>query len=379
VLGNLGAARGWHSVESECQPRGSRHAQTEEPTIDQRAHRAARPRRKDRLRPILEAVVTEYVGTAQPVGSGTWPRWPASTSRPPPCAPRVARPRARGLPGAAPYERRADPDRQGLPVLRRPPDRARGARAGPAPEGEPLFDQVHGEMEQMLERTSGLCRTSLPTPPVVVGAHPRIGGHRDRSNSSARPTPWPCWLWSWPTGRVEKRSIELGDDTPDELLAAASTQLQLGLQGPLLAETGVVAKTGDAAVDRARRCGPRRAQRSVEPRRSRARLPLVVPSRLAVAFDAVETVPLGARDPRAANGRGQPAARDVLDRGLSVVDRSGEHGYEPLASWPLVVAPVSSTATYAGAVGLLGPTRMNYPQALAAAHVVGERLGERIG
>ena len=32
-----------------------------------------------------------------------------------------------------------------------------------------------------------------------------------------------------------------------------------------------------------------------------------------------------------------------------------------------------------GAVGLLGPTRMNYPQALAAAHVVGERLGERLG
>ena len=36
-------------------------------------------------------------------------------------------------------------------------------------------------------------------------------------------------------------------------------------------------------------------------------------------------------------------------------------------------------ATTDGAVGLLGPTRMNYPQALAAAHVVGERLGERLG
>jgi len=45
----------------------------------------------------------------------------------------------------------------------------------------------------------------------------------------------------------------------------------------------------------------------------------------------------------------------------------------------LVVAPVSVDGHDAGAVGLLGPTRMNYPQALAAAHVVGERLGERIG
>jgi transcriptional regulator of heat shock response len=30
-------------------------------------------------------------------------------------------------------------------------------------------------------------------------------------------------------------------------------------------------------------------------------------------------------------------------------------------------------------VGLLGPTRMDYARAMAAAHVVGERLGERIG
>ena len=70
--------------------------------------------------------------------------------------------------------------------------------------------------------------------------------------------------------------------------------------------------------------------------------------------------------------------RDVLDRGLSVAI-GVEHGYEPLASCALVVAPVSVDGLDAGAVGLLGPTRMNYPQALAAAHVVGERLGERIG
>ena len=33
----------------------------------------------------------------------------------------------------------------------------------------------------------------------------------------------------------------------------------------------------------------------------------------------------------------------------------------------------------AGTIGLLGPTRMNYPLALAAAQVVGDRLGERLG
>jgi len=69
--------------------------------------------------------------------------------------------------------------------------------------------------------------------------------------------------------------------------------------------------------------------------------------------------------------------RDVLGRGLSV-SIGTEHGYEPLASCAVVVAPVCVAGQELGAVGLLGPTRMNYPGALAAAHVVGERLGERL-
>jgi heat-inducible transcriptional repressor len=100
------------------------------------------------------------------------------------------------------------------------------------------------------------------------------------------------------------------------------------------------------------------------------------PSRLAVAFDAVETVRsvLGILEQQMVM---VSLLRDVLDRGLSVAIGT-EHGYEPLASCAVVVAPMLVDGHEAGAVGLLGPTRMNYPQAMAAAHVVGERLGERI-
>ena len=56
-----------------------------------------------------------------------------------------------------------------------------------------------------------------------------------------------------------------------------------------------------------------------------------------------------------------------------------EHGVEPLASCAIVVMPVSVDGVEAGTIGLLGPTRMNYPLALAAARVVGDRLGERLG
>ena len=40
--------------------------------------------------------------------------------------------------------------------------------------------------------------------------------------------------------------------------------------------------------------------------------------------------------------------------------------------------PVSVNGKEAGTIGLLGPTRMNYPLALAAARVVGDRLGQRL-
>ena len=100
------------------------------------------------------------------------------------------------------------------------------------------------------------------------------------------------------------------------------------------------------------------------------------PARLAESFDAVETV----RSVLAILEQQLVVVtllRDVLDRGLSVAIGT-EHGFEPLSSCAVVVAPVSVDGQDLGAVGLLGPTRMDYPRALAAAHVVGERLGERI-
>ena len=99
-------------------------------------------------------------------------------------------------------------------------------------------------------------------------------------------------------------------------------------------------------------------------------------SRLAEAFDAVDTV----RSVLSILEHQMVVVtllRDVLDRGLSVAIGT-EHGFEPLASCAVVVAPVSLGGHETGAVGLLGPTRMNYPQALAAAHVVSSELSQRI-
>ena len=69
--------------------------------------------------------------------------------------------------------------------------------------------------------------------------------------------------------------------------------------------------------------------------------------------------------------------RDVLHRGLSVAI-GAEHGVEPLVACSVVVAPYVVEGEPIGTIGVLGPTRMNYPHALAAVDVVSERLGRRL-
>jgi heat-inducible transcriptional repressor len=70
--------------------------------------------------------------------------------------------------------------------------------------------------------------------------------------------------------------------------------------------------------------------------------------------------------------------RDIVDRGMSVAIGI-EHGVEPLSACSVVVAPVVVDGEHLGSVGVLGPTRMNYPQALATVDIVSERLGRRLG
>ena len=95
-------------------------------------------------------------------------------------------------------------------------------------------------------------------------------------------------------------------------------------------------------------------------------------SRVAESFDGVETV----RKVLAILEQELlvvSLVQDILDQGLSVAIGS-EHGYEPLSSCAVIVAPVTIDGQPAGAVGLLGPTRMKYREALAAAQLVSQHL-----
>jgi heat-inducible transcriptional repressor len=99
-------------------------------------------------------------------------------------------------------------------------------------------------------------------------------------------------------------------------------------------------------------------------------------ARMAQAFDAIETV----REVLAILEQQFVVVsllRDVIDRGLHVAIGT-ETGMAPLAECALVVAPYDIEGERAGTIGVLGPTRMNYPQALAAVAVVSNRLSDRL-
>lgn len=338
------------------------HSATENREID--ARKAA----------ILEAVVTEYIGTAQPVGSQ-----------------HVAEAAGINVSSATVRSEMVALEHEGFLVQphtsagRIPTDKgyrffvdqlAEPGALGPAQRQKVsrFFDQVHGEMEQMLERTSGLlsdltsyASVVLPpgheTAPVrsvqLVGLGPRLA----------------LLVVVLADGAVEKRTIDLAEDVPDEALAVAAGHLLATAHGHPLGQAPAPAPTGDPTVDRVASMAATALGELVT--EDHERVFVGGPSRLAAAFDAVETVRsvLSILEQQLVV---VSLLRDVLERGLSVAIGT-EHGYEPLASCAVVVAPVWVDGHDAGAVGLLGPTRMNYPQALAAAQMVGERLGERLG
>jgi heat-inducible transcriptional repressor len=93
---------------------------------------------------------------------------------------------------------------------------------------------------------------------------------------------------------------------------------------------------------------------------------------VASAFDAVETVQqvLSVLEEQLVV---VTLLRDVVDRGLQVAIGT-ETRKETQADAALVVAPYTVDGERAGSIGVLGPARMNYPEAMAAVAAVSRRL-----
>ncbi|MGO9029850.1 MAG: heat-inducible transcriptional repressor HrcA [Acidimicrobiales bacterium] len=325
---------------------------------------------------ILNAVVSEYIGSAQPVGSQHVVD-----------APGVSVSSATVRADMAALERDGYLAQPHTSAGRIPTDK--GYRffvdhlGGPAsldPVGRQqvrqFFDHAHGEIEQMLEKTSGLLADLTDCAAMVVGpSHESAAVRSLQLVGLGHKVVLVVVVLA--DGAVQKHSIELRDEVDDDRLANASHHLAAHVLGTPLSEVRTdLASSGDPATDAVVAAGVD-ALRALASAEVGDQLFVGGSSHMAAAFDAVDTVRsvLSILEQQLVV---VTLLRDVLDRGLSVAIGT-EHGVELLASCAVVVMPVSVDGVEAGTIGLLGPTRMNYPQALAAARVVGDGLSRRLG
>ena len=326
----------------------------------------------ERKTAILRAIVQEYISTAQPVGST-----------------HIAAAPGVGVSSATVRNEMAVLEQEGYLVQphtsagRIPTDKgyrffvdhlaAPGRLEAATTErvGE-FFSAAHGRLEEVLHRTTNLLAQLTNHAAVVLG--PKAEGEVVRSvqlvGLSATAATVVVVLAN---GTVENQVIELEPDVSDARLGAASAHLAAALTGRTIAEVSEVSPSGDAVVDRV--CAA--AYAAVRTVTTDDHVYVGGTSAVAAAFDAVEVV----RDVlRTLEQQFVVVSliRDIVDRGMSVAI-GVEHGVEPLAACSVVVAPIVVDGERLGSVGVLGPTRMNYPQALATVDVVSDQLGRRLG
>ncbi|HWL42547.1 MAG TPA: heat-inducible transcriptional repressor HrcA [Ilumatobacter sp.] len=325
----------------------------------------------DRKTAILSAVVNEYITTAQPVGSQ-----------------HIATAPGIGVSSATVRNEMAVLEQEGYLTQphtsagRIPTDKgyrffvdhlAAPGRLDTASQQRigDFFAAAHGRLEEMLHHTSDLLAGLTRSAAVVLGPPAEsasIRGVQLVRLSSLTATV----VVVFASGSVDNEVIEI-DDVSDATLAAAGAHLAASLQGGTLAALDRMPRSGDAAVDAI--CAA--AAQALGHTATDDHVYVGGASTVAQAFDAVDVVRqvlLTLEQQFVVVS----LVRDIVDRGMSVAI-GVEHGVEPLSACSVVVAPVVVDGEHLGSVGVLGPTRMNYPLALATVDIVSDRLGKRLG
>jgi heat-inducible transcriptional repressor len=334
----------------------------------------------DRKSAILRAVVEEYIDTAQPVGSAHVQRAPGVNVSSATVRNDMATLEQDGYlrqphtsAGRIPTEKgyRFFVDNLGQPASLRRPD---------AQQVRSFFEQAHGELEQMLHDTSRLLGDLTRAAGVVLAPAPGEASIRSvQVVGISQSTALVVAVLS--NGAVEKHTIDLAEGGPalvagvgEERTGAATAHLAAALVGAVRSDLPALPASGDESVDAlcALAVHSLRAEHGHEPEQ----VFVGGTARIAEAFDALETVRevLGILEQQYVV---VTLMRDVIDRGLQVAIGT-ETGMAPLAECALIVAPYHAEGEPVGTIGVLGPARMDYPQAMAAVAVVGRRLSQRL-
>ncbi len=235
-----------------------------------------------------------------------------------------------------------------------------------------FFSAAHGRLEEMLHRTSNLLSHLTTYASVVVGPTASTTTVRNVQLVGLSPTV-ATLVVVLANGTVESQIIEFVEEVSEARLSAAAVHLAKVLCGSSISSLIAMPVSGDEQVDQI--CA--RSLESLRRSSSDDHVYLGGTSSVVSSFDAVEVV----RDVLEALEQQfivVSLVKDILDRGMSVAIGL-EHGVAPLSACSVVVAPVVVDGEHVGSVGVLGPTRMNYPQALATVDVVSARLSRHLG
>lgn len=232
-----------------------------------------------------------------------------------------------------------------------------------------FFSSAHGELESMLAETSRLLSEVTNTAAVVIGDSGEVATVRSvQLVDLSATTVLAVVVLS--DGTVLKRSFEHNEDLDADELAAAQAIVQETVVGTRLSEHRVtelsdlrpgaeLALAALAALEDA--VEAEGSQMFVDGR-----------SRIAGSFDARDTIE-AVLEILEQQFVVVTLLKQLVDSGLAVAIGS-EHGVEPLADCSVVVAPYQVGGEPAGAIAVLGPTRMNYPETLSTVAVVSQRL-----
>ncbi len=320
---------------------------------------------------ILTAIVSEYIETAQPVGSGsvmasTSLNVSAATIRNEMAALEqagyLAQPHTSA--GRIPTEKgyRHFVDTAGEIELRSPEQHQIAS----------FFNQVRGEIEHMMRDTASLLSDLTHYAAVVVDHS--VDAVTVRSLQIVALSPRVVLVVVvMSNGTIDKHTVELADDLDDDSLGRIQQVLASAVVDRPLAHAQEPATIGVPTLDA---LAASMFASVVSHGHDADRVYVNGTSKVAGEFQAIESVrkvlTILEQQLVVVN-----VMSGMLDRGLQVAIGT-ETGEDRLGECSVVVSPYEIDGERAGSIAVLGPTRMNYPQAMATVAVVSRQLGLRL-
>ena len=336
----------------------------------------------DRKSAILRAVVQQYIETAQPVGSTTIARRPEVS---------VSSATVRNDMHVLEEEGYLDqphtsagriPTEKGYRFFVDALSGTESLSPANVARVSQFFAAAHGELEQMLRETSHLLSSLTGTAAVVTGEKATVATIRSIQLVELSGHHVMAVLVT-SDGVVLKRTLDL--EGPELRAAGPSAGIEEGLApDELPAAQALLGELVDRELADVTTWTPPRGARGAGLATAvlvalvdaaEAEEPWVYvdgTSRIAGSFDARETIEsvLTVLERQFVV---VSLLKELVDGGLTVAIGS-ESGVAPLAECSLVVAPYRSDTGTAGAIAVLGPTRMNYAETVSAVAEVSQRL-----